>query len=65
MRCWHRHNKGGWCQRWQEGLKGPKRQRSLVLKVDGVAEVARVAGMAELPGAGMTSVNRVGAVSEM
>ena len=34
-------------------------------KVDGVAEVARVAGMAELPGARMTSVNRVGTVSEM
>ena len=34
-------------------------------KVDGVAEVAGVAGMAELPGTGMTSVDRVGAVSEM
>ena len=44
------------------GLKGPKRQRSLVLKVDGVAEVAV---LAELPGTRMTSVDRVGTVSEM
>ena len=34
-------------------------------KVDGVARVAGIAGMAELPGAGMTSVDRVGAMSEM